>query len=58
MDDVDEADDQSRGEADVSAEVGSATDMDLINEDLLRDGPARATGFVRPREPVSRHNNG
>ncbi|KAF2022094.1 hypothetical protein BU24DRAFT_417747 [Aaosphaeria arxii CBS 175.79] len=38
--------DDERGEANVSAEVGSDEDLDLVDEDLLRDQQSRATGFV------------
>lgn len=37
---------EERGEANVSAEVGSNADLDLVDEDLLRDEQTRATGFV------------
>lgn len=36
----------SDGEAGVSAEVGSNADLDLVDEDLLDDESARATGFI------------
>ncbi|KAF2187211.1 hypothetical protein K469DRAFT_738344 [Zopfia rhizophila CBS 207.26] len=34
------------GEANVSAEVGSNEDLDILDEDLLRDEETRATGYV------------
>ncbi|KAF2109257.1 fungal-specific transcription factor domain-containing protein [Lophiotrema nucula] len=38
--------DEGRGEADVTAEVGSNEDMDMIDEDLLRSQKSRATGYI------------
>jgi hypothetical protein len=40
--------DQGReeGEANVSAEVGSSADLDLLDEDLMHDEQTRATGFI------------
>lgn len=32
------------GEAHISAEVGSSGDLDLLDEDLMRDEQTRATG--------------
>lgn len=37
---------EEQGEANVSAEVGSSVDLDLLDEDLLRNEQARATGFI------------
>lgn len=38
--------DDERGEANVSAEVGSNHDMAMMDEELLHDPEARATGFI------------
>jgi hypothetical protein len=45
-DDGDAEPERSDGEAGVSAEVGSNADLDLVDEDLLDDESARATGFI------------
>jgi hypothetical protein len=37
---------EEQGEAHVSAEVGSSTDLDLLDEDLMHDEQSRATGFI------------
>jgi hypothetical protein len=37
---------EDQGEADVSADVGSTADLDLLNEDINYNETARATGFV------------
>lgn len=37
---------EEQGEAHVSAEVGSSVDLDLLDEDLLRNEQTRATGFI------------
>jgi len=34
------------GEAQISAEVGSSGDLDLVDEDLMRDEQTRASGFI------------
>jgi hypothetical protein len=44
-DDADAEPEGADGEADVSAEVGSNADLDLVDEDLLDDESARAAGF-------------
>jgi len=36
------------GEAQISAEVGSSGDLDLVDEDLMRDEQTRASGVSRP----------
>jgi hypothetical protein len=38
--------DDERGEANVSAEVGSSGEPDLLDENVMRDEETRATGFV------------
>ncbi|KAI8937846.1 hypothetical protein NX059_005536 [Plenodomus lindquistii] len=37
---------EDQGEANISAEVGSSGDLDLVDEDLMRDEQTRATGFI------------
>lgn len=37
---------EDRGEARVSAEVGSTADLDLLDEDIHHNETARATGFI------------
>ncbi|KAF2034350.1 hypothetical protein EK21DRAFT_56709, partial [Setomelanomma holmii] len=37
---------KEQGEANVSAEVGSSADLDLLDEDLMHDEQTRATGFI------------
>jgi hypothetical protein len=37
---------REEGEANVSAEVGSSADLDLLDEDLMHDEQTRATGFI------------
>ncbi|KAH6620058.1 fungal-specific transcription factor domain-containing protein [Boeremia exigua] len=38
--------DEERGEADVSAGVGSSGGQDILDEDLMRDEETRAAGFI------------
>ncbi|KAH7108881.1 fungal-specific transcription factor domain-containing protein [Dendryphion nanum] len=38
--------DDRQGEVDVSAEVGSNEDLDIMDEDVLRNEGSRATGFI------------
>lgn len=42
------ADDSEMGEANISAEVGSNGEQDLVDEDLMQDERRRATGVCTP----------